>query len=422
MGGSAVFGRLPVHHWGVASQIAWLDASPEEQRRVREVVQLFSQSETVDELGGRKIVITLADALFPGTSVLHSRARYLLFVPWFCQAAVGKKNPRSTLDYYERRLIARFIEDDELEGLVGRDAGPRVKQLPSTMYWTALDAWGVLRWPGTIDQTLHRAAAARRSAPEDADELAGRSIAIWDAGVGTLPPGFPEEHIDGGFRLKHAEACWLRDRLLLHTDGSLLAHLIRTETPLADASRAPWLDPACQSAPPDILGVLDDAERFALATDGARLLYSLLVAEKYLDAGYTRVDIDLETYRQMLDAWAQEVDDSSTLFEGWNRADFWTFVRDANVRVDEFSRRFFDTWLDVTQRGDVDGIADRSELRRLVAARELFLKKGQARLENPKLLGAWTGGTAARVTFRWSQVHRLVTDILDGLGRDDAVS
>lgn len=83
----------------MSSQVAWLDASAEEQRRVREVVQLFSQSETVDELGGRKVVVTLADALFPGTSVLHSRARYLFFVPWFCQAAVGKKNRRRALEH-----------------------------------------------------------------------------------------------------------------------------------------------------------------------------------------------------------------------------------------------------------------------------------------------------------------------------------
>jgi hypothetical protein len=324
----------------MASHIAWLDASPEEQRRVREVVQLFSQSETVDELGGRKIVITLADAIFPGTSVLHSRARYLLFIPWFCQAAVGKKNPRATLDYYERRLIARFIEEQEHQGLVGRDVGPRVKQLPSTMYWTALDAWGILEWPGTIDQTLHRAGSVRRDRPEDADELAGRSIAIWDAGVGRMPPGFPESHIDGGFRLKHAEACWLRDRLLLHTDGSLLVHLIGTQAPLAEASRAPWLDPACQSAPPSILSVLRDAECFALAADGARLLYSLLVAEKYLDAGYTRIDVDLTSYREMVEAWTQEVHESVELFKGWNRGDFWSFVRSANVRVDELSRRF----------------------------------------------------------------------------------
>lgn len=411
-----------VHHYGVASQIAWLDASPEEQRRVREVVQLFSQSETVDELGGRKIIITIADALFPGTSVLHSRARYLLFVPWLCQAAIGKKNPRATLDYNERRLIARFIEEHELEGLVGRDAGPGVKQLPSTNYWTALAAWGVLQWPGTIDQTLYRAATVRRDGPEDADELAGRPISVWDAGVGKMPPGFPEHHIDGGFRLKHTEACWLRDRLLLHTDGSLLAHLIRTQTPLTKASQAPWLDLACQSAPSSIRRVLDDGERFALATDGARLLYSLLVAEKYIDAGYTRVNVDLEAYRELLDGWAQDVYDRAALFDGWNRGDFWAFVGSANVRVDELSRRFFDTWLGAAQSGDVDGIADRSELRHVVASREVFLKKGQARLENPKLLGAWTGGTAARVTFRWAQVHRLVTDILDGLGRNDALA
>ncbi len=404
----------------MASQIAWLDASPEEQRRVREVVQLFSQSETVDELGGRKIVITLADALFPGTSVLHSRARYLLFIPWFCEAAGGKKNPRAKLDHYERNLIARFIEEHEVEGLVGRDAGARVKQLPSSMYWTALDAWGILNRPGTIDQTLHRA-DKRPDGPEDADELVGRSVPIWDAGVGKLPKGFPEEQIDGGFDLKHDEATWLRDRLLLHTDRSLLAHLIRSEVPLSD-SRAPWLEPACASAPASIRSVLDDAERFALAVDGARLLYSLCLGEKYAAAGYTRVAVDLAAYRASLDKWSVEVHDRASLFDGWNSADFWSFILSSNIRVDAFSRRFFDTWLDLARRGDVDDIADRTALRQSVEARELFLKKGQARLQNPKLLGAWTGGTAARVTFRWSQVHRLVTDILDGLARDDAVA
>jgi hypothetical protein len=110
------------------------------------------------------------------------------------------------------------------------------------------------------------------------------------------------------------------------------------------------------------------------------------------------------------------------LFKDWDRSNFWAFVRSANVRVDELSRRFFDTWLELAQHGEVEDIADRRELRQLVAARESFLKKGQARLENPKLLGAWNGGTAARVTFRWTQVHRLVSDILDGLGCGDAVA
>jgi len=123
----------------MASQISWLDASADEHRRVREIVQLFSQRETQDELGGRRIVVTLSDALFPGTSVLHSRARYLLFVPWFAQMAAPKKDGPGWLDWYERQMIQAFLDDDtvddadRLAGLIGREAGPTVKQLPSTV-------------------------------------------------------------------------------------------------------------------------------------------------------------------------------------------------------------------------------------------------------------------------------------------------
>jgi Family of unknown function (DUF6361) len=118
----------------VASRVAWLDASADEQRRVREVVQLFSQRETLDEMGGRRIVIALSDELFPGTSQLHSRARYVLFVPWLCQVAATKKDPPGWLDWLERELISSFLDarpELDVNGLVGLDAGPMVKQLPS---------------------------------------------------------------------------------------------------------------------------------------------------------------------------------------------------------------------------------------------------------------------------------------------------
>lgn len=92
----------------MASRVAWLDASADEQRRVREVVQLFAQKETQDELGGRRIVGGVADTLFPGTSVLHSRARYLLFIPWLCERASRGKNPEQSPDWFERELITVF--------------------------------------------------------------------------------------------------------------------------------------------------------------------------------------------------------------------------------------------------------------------------------------------------------------------------
>ncbi|MGH3706350.1 MAG: DUF6361 family protein, partial [Agromyces sp.] len=60
----------------MASTVAWLDTSTDEQRRVREVIALFSQQESRDELGIGQIRDALSDHLFPGTSVLQTRARY----------------------------------------------------------------------------------------------------------------------------------------------------------------------------------------------------------------------------------------------------------------------------------------------------------------------------------------------------------
>ena len=62
--------------------LAWLDYSQADQRRAREIISMFSQQESRDELGLGRIRDALSDALFPGTSVLLTRARYFLFVPW----------------------------------------------------------------------------------------------------------------------------------------------------------------------------------------------------------------------------------------------------------------------------------------------------------------------------------------------------
>jgi hypothetical protein len=409
----------------MTSVVAWLDASADEQRRVREIVQLFSQRETQDELGGRRIVVTLSDALFPGTSVLQSRARYLLFVPWFAKTAASWKDPVGGFEWLERQMIKEFLADttvadsDRLVGLIGREAGPKVKQLPSSAYWTALGAWQILTVPGTIADTLRRTrvGSVADDAAADADELAQRTGWVWHPGVGEPPSEFPAQTVDGGFRLKPHEAEWLRERWLATTDGSLLAHLARTREPLA-GERAPWLEPACRSAGSEIIAVLDEAERFSLAIDGARLLYQLMVAERYVGKGFDRFEVDLDAARANIDDWAQEVGEQASLLDGWDAQAFWAFVRSRNARVDEITRRFFDVWFARVIRADVDGIADDDDLRESVAARERFLKRGQARLENDKLLAGWQPSPPGRVTYRWSQVTRLVTDVIEGLDGD----
>ncbi len=402
-----------------------MDASPEEQRRTREIVQMFSMKETQDELGGRQVVVVLSDALFPGTSVLHSRARYLLFIPWFFKQASRRTNPPAALETLERSMIKAFrapsdevSAEDRLQGLVGRAAGDMVKQLPSTAYWTALSSWDILRSNGTIRDVLK--ATAGSTMASEADELADRSRALWNSGVGEAPKGFPSETLDGGFRLKPSEASWLRDLWLGIPGDSILAHLARASTPLSGGD-SPWTEEICLSAAPEQRHVLDLAHRFSLALEGAQLLYSAVLTDRYIDRGYSALSLDADLPRAALAAWAQEVDEAQHLFNRWDSSELWDFVKERNPRVNIHTTKFFDEWFDLLTSGDVKDLANSSGLREQVSEREVFVKKpAQSRIANPKMLAAWRGSASTKTVFRWGQVRSMVNDLQAGLGIDDA--
>lgn len=405
----------------MASTLGWLDASPGEQRRVQEIVRMFSQSETTDELGGRQAFVVLSDVLFPGTSVLQNRARYLLFIPWLCRQAATRGKPTVALERLERELIKSFLDDttvddeNRLTGLIGRAAGPTVKQLPSTAYWSGLVAWGILQRPGTKAEVLSWT-ASDRSPADDADELVTRRVTAWHPGVGTAPDGFPNETLAGGFALTKTEAVWLRERWLRTAPGSMLAHLASAVSPLSGTD-APWLEPICATAPAPMVLALEHAERFSLALEGAQWVYHLLVSEAYLDKGFTQVPVDLEAAREGLSEWAGRAAHRQHLFDQWNPAEFWSFIRAHNPRVNDLTRAFFDTWFRVLAEGATPALADDKSLQAVVADREVLLKKpAQSRLRNSKMLSSWKGTRPGPTVYRWPQVQQMISDVHAGLG------
>ena len=64
------------------SAFVWLDYSERERRKMLDVVDLFREHDTRDELGVGSVRDAFADMLFPGTSTIMTRARYFLLVPW----------------------------------------------------------------------------------------------------------------------------------------------------------------------------------------------------------------------------------------------------------------------------------------------------------------------------------------------------
>src|SRR5689334_836960 len=108
----------------MVSQLAWLDISRAEQQWMRELLKLFSDQESRDELGIGQVRDAFGDLLFPGSSTLHARARYLLIVPW-CFIVAARRPDRdqaAELDRIERKVIAALRAAGATDGLIGRQA------------------------------------------------------------------------------------------------------------------------------------------------------------------------------------------------------------------------------------------------------------------------------------------------------------
>ncbi|GAA5038800.1 DUF6361 family protein [Actinopolymorpha pittospori] len=407
----------------MGSSLSWLDSSREDQRRIRELLQLFSQTESRDELGIGQVRDAFSELLFPGTSVLLTRARYLLIVPWCYLEAERRGLTGSTftaaVEKNERKVVATLRRAGVTDGLIGRVAGVAVKTLPSTIYWTSLGRYGIRRVDEpTSTMTVHLGSNA------EADELTDREPRMWHPTLPPVPHGFPGD-VPGGLDLSHDEASWLRDRMLTGVPHSLLVHLLDEEYEPSADSIAPWADPAAAAAPPELATGLRHAELFSLAVHGAALLYNLQIAERYEAEKLTQVEYPVDHYRERLKEWSNNVQAEYRL-PSWDRTGMWSIATRMNPKISKKSSLgdFLDRWLAAVADGSAAAAVTATDitqhpLAQMVAKREETVKKAQSRLVNKRLLRSWSGASGSdRLTYRWVNVRRILGDIHDGLGRE----
>ncbi len=404
----------------MTSTIAWLDFSEEDQQRAREILGLFLQPGSVDELGIGTVRDALSDAMFPGTSVLHTRARYVLFVPWLFREGARLRPPGRSLgewvDRQERRLIEALRRGGfggAGAGLIGRNAGASLKHLPSAIYWHALHRWQILRHPGTIEQ-IAGTARGTSSIEEGLTELVERDGSLWDPNLPTPPDNFFQMH-EAVFSLEADEAEWLAERIEESVPGTLLAWLVASNIAPRATSGAPWEDPSVLRAPADTIRVVRHAQLFSAVLHGAALLYNLLVAERSADLGLNPVEERVADYKSRLDDWADRLDHLGQRLTTWHVDEFWSLVSSVNPHVPLLTRSFIHKWIELVVRGDNGPVNSDEFARQLVAGRERQLKAGRSRLTNDRLLHEWTGSSGAEaLTFRWQQVKVILTDISGG--------
>lgn len=400
------------------SALSWLDFAESDRQRAMQVIDLFREKGTVDELGFAPIRDSFADYLFPGTSTIQTRARYFLFLPWLMRRYEGRKFPAQQIAAKIRKretklIIALLAGDDKQGGIIGREALDTLKRMPSSVYWRGLHLWGIRLFSGSIDQYCRRCvkgrSAGEQSVVTDDGEPLSASSRNWHPSLPDEPPDLYER---ASFRLTAQEAEFLRERICSAQPASMLAQLVSRATAGLTAEFA-WDKSFDAMLTPELRNAIEHARRFAMCTWGGPLVYSRMLARMKQNAGLVeKLDISLAAWQEAISREARELSE-------WDRAGFWSLIHRLNPRLSSRTQNFADNWIGVALRAAAGTpVWNEPVVHKLIEFREGQLKGPRARLrpENQRARDQWQGDAeGGPMDYRWGPSRTIVNDIIMGL-------
>ena len=271
------------------SALGWTLLSREALKRAE--TQLRDELQGVrDEVGFLALHQAYADRFFPGTSVLHTRLKYALFVPWLYRKLLEKGTGRITADLVKEEIaLAGRLRSSNEDGVIGGRSYPEPTSQPASMvYWTALGAWRILRslpsGSPPARSSVHRHLARRTSAStfhDDDHQLLEESDPVFVA-VPEPPKEWYDPNAPLDFSLQDEEARFLRGALLaVQRPGrsgapSFLARLV--DVRLRDSSFL-WDAKVVRCADQEDRDALRRARQAAALSAVGRGIYAALVEE-----------------------------------------------------------------------------------------------------------------------------------------------
>jgi hypothetical protein len=403
--------------------LSWLDFAESDRQRAMQVIDLFREKSTVDELGFAPIRDALADALFPGTSTIQTRAKYFLFVPWLMKRSERRKGSSTDvaawLRYDETRLMEALLKGGAKGGVIGSEAKGSLKRMPSSVYWRGLKLWQIRLFDGSIDQYCRWIArggqgGAAELMTDDKEPVSTRS-GQWHPNLPSAPDGVLRE---ASIELSYREAEFLKDRICQSAPGSALGFLVQNARQESAVSRV-WEHESATAFPGPLRRIVNHARAFSLCVWGGAIAYGLSVAK------LKKTDSELVVQiRSTLQRWSEAMDRERPMLESWDRTDFWSLVRTLNPRLPSPTQQFAERWLSIVLQPDLTpATLESPEVGALLKSREEQLKGPRARLirENRRGRDLWQGGAdIASMDYRWGQSRVILNDILRGLMAGDA--
>jgi len=391
--------------------------SPDAMREARKFMSA-DQKGVRDEIGFLIVHQRYADRFFPGTSVLHTRLRYVLFVPWlYRDEHLKPTRGQRTQDSMKRReyLLTGRLRNEPL-GVIGvRNYPEPVEQRPSQVYWGALQRWGIVReqdGTGLLSRyQVERIISGKAGGPLKDDEGIPLGASSWPF-VCPEPPDDWYREGEGtlSFNLTRAERKFLAKRLRSLTSPknpgarSIFSLLVGHDV---SPSRTAWSPQIRELAETERPALERAGQAAALAAIG-RAVYAAQV-ETLCDEldGAKRSDTQRAALTDILKQWKTQAD----------RLDWNAFLDDMHDR-NEFS-----PVVSVALRDTLSwmraGHTDPMRLEAVYRDAEVHRKGRRARLSRTQFgvdqRAEWDNDrhpSGEPLHYRWDRVQMLLKDLI----------
>lgn len=397
--------------WQPSSSFGWIDVDRDEAKRVRELLGLFKAPEAIDPHGILPLQLAISDSLFPGMSTQHTRARYVFFAAWHAQrlaADTSNRSPYESLRVDELDLMRSLLDSEDRGGVFGKRSRETTKTLPTGVYWTSLQRWGLIPPDMSIADVRPRMQANARynsTAQFSDDALGSTSGRLLPVDCPKAPNGFPTRNQT--LAMTQEEADYFIDRVTATCPGSFLARVM-SQPALAEGLR-PW------SVDPDVGGQpLVDARCFSELIHPARLMYAKLLATDARKAGVNLDDLEAAIDADV-DEWLDECDGRQPELERWSSTRLPILLNDPQIRLSGARRAFISSAVRIAAI-DLESAIGSDELEQQVRRIELTVKRRQgARLTPGEPFRRWLKQpsriASARLDYRWPNVQSFVRDM-----------
>ena len=365
-----------------------------------------------DEVGFLIIHQRYADRFFPGTSVLHTRLRYVLFLPWIYadarKARLRRRDPADAIAKGEHKLTKRLLQQD---GVIGGRVFPKpLDQPPSYVYWTALQTWGLLRQPDIRGRWSRKRVENLLASPSAAKLSDDDGLPIdqtdWPF---TGCPEPPDDWNSSGtlsFKLRRCERTYLARRLrsvespVASGKQSLLALLVGKPIDAADHAWSPEIVDIAQHEQ----AALERAGQAAALAAIGRAIYAAQV--ETLKAKLDRrncSDLQRNALATVVKNWSAEAE----------ILDWPSFEADMNMLPPPVTDALCET-LRWVRSGAKDPMAIEPAYRRSEESRKGRRARLSQTLDGTDRRAEWDNenhGDAKPLHFRWGNVKRLLRDL-----------